>query len=125
MRPSLPFGKNRFVPGEAIIGPMPDPLETAVWFPIYALAMARLVGIAALDTITDAPRTLVTLATDQRRGLSWVGYLINCAWCTGIWVAAPYTAAIAAWHGSPYLGWPVTALAFAQVAGMLSGVGRS
>lgn len=103
---------------------MMDPLELAVWFPIYALAMTRLVGLFALDAITDTPRAAITIVTDQRRFLSWVGYLVNCAWCTGIWVAAPYTAAIAAGHGSPWVGWPVIGLALAQVAGMLQGVGR-
>ncbi len=103
---------------------MPDPVELVCWFPIYALAMTRLVGLFALDAITDAPRTWATIATDQRRGLAWIGYLINCAWCTGIWVSVPFTAAIAVAHGHPMLGWPIMALAFAQVAGMLSGIGR-
>lgn len=103
---------------------MMEPIELAVWFPVYALALTRLVGLAALDEITDAPRTRITLATDQRYGLAWIGYLVNCGWCTGIWVAAPFTAAIAAGHGEPWLGWPVIALALAQVAGMLHGVGR-
>jgi hypothetical protein len=103
---------------------MPEPPELAVWFPIYALAMTRLVGLVALDAITDAPRVAITLATDQRSILSWIGYLVNCAWCTGVWVAVPFTAAVAIGHGSPWLGWPVMALALAQVAGMLSNVGR-
>lgn len=104
---------------------MPDALELVFWFPVYALAVLRITGLIALDEISRPARDAVTVATDQRRWLKPLGYLVQCVWCVGVWVGAAVAAAAAAWHGHPALGWPIMALAFAQLAGMLSGVGRS
>lgn len=101
-----------------------NPLDLAVWFPLWALAATRLVGLAAQDAITETPRDWITTATDGRRGLAWVGYLVQCVWCTGIWVCLPAGYALWAWHGTWPVDGAVIGLALAQAAGMLSGVGR-
>lgn len=104
---------------------MPDALELVFWFPVYALATMRLTGLITLDEISRPIRDAVTVATDQRPRWRWAGYLAQCPWCVSVWVGAGVAAAAWAWHGHAALGWPIMALAFAQVTGMLSGIGRS
>jgi hypothetical protein len=104
---------------------MPPVVELMLWFPVYALATLRITGLITLDEITRPVRDAVTIATDQRPLLKPLGYLVQCPWCVSVWVGAGVAAAAWSWHGHPALGWSIMALAFAQLAGMLSGVGRS
>lgn len=57
--------------------------------------------------------------------LRWVvAKLITCAWCAGLWVSAA-AAPLALFYGSkPWLFIPALALAFGQVVGMISNLGR-
>lgn len=94
------------------------------WLAILALATTRIAGLVALDTILDRPRLAVGEAAVKRRATAWVETLITCMWCVGVWVALAVTVATPGWHGAPVFDWAVIGLALAQVAGMLSGIGR-
>lgn len=94
------------------------------WLFVYALAATRLTRLIAQDAILDRPRTWVTLRTDGTRAEP-LGYLVNCPWCVGVWVAAGLTVAVALFHGSPWLWWPIIGLYLAQVAGMLTTTART
>lgn len=90
-----------------------------MWVGIYTFAAARLVRLVTQDAILDRPREWITMRTDNTRAAP-LGYLVNCAWCVGVWVGAAVAAAFAFGHGSPWIDWPITALYFAQLAGMLT-----
>ena len=94
-------------------------MPTEVWLLVYALAAARLTRLVARDAILDRPREWITARTDNTRA-ALVGYLVNCGWCVGVWVGTAAALALALGHGSPWIEWPIIALAFAQVAGMLT-----
>lgn len=89
------------------------------WLIAYTFAAARLVRLIALDAILDRPREWITLRTDNTRAAA-LGYLVNCLWCVAVWVGAAVAAALAFGHGSPWIDWPIIALYFAQLAGMLT-----
>jgi hypothetical protein len=105
---------------EAVLGNIP----ALGWLAILALATTRIAGLVALDAIFDRPRLAVGEAANRRRGLGWVETLITCMWCVGVWVALAVTLATPGWHGAALFDWAVIGLALAQVAGMLSGIGR-
>lgn len=97
----------------------------AVWaVVVYALAVARVTGLIVADELTEPAREYLRhhLGTT---GLGWfLRGIINCPWCASIWVAA-VAAPIAYWWGAqPWALIPAAALAFSQVAGMVSDVGR-
>ena len=99
-----------------------DPVILAV----YALAVARVTGLVALDTITDDLRdSAIDWLDDRPRTLgAFVAKLITCPWCTGVWVSMAAATLIWFWGGHPFLLIPAMALALAQVVGMISNVGR-
>lgn len=93
---------------------------------VYALAVARVTGLITQDSITeDARDRLVGWLDDRPRTLgSYVAKLVTCPWCTSVWVAAG-TAPLTWWHGAnPWMLVPAVALAFSQVTGMISDMGR-
>lgn len=102
-----------------------DTPSLALWLALYALATTRITGLITQDTITAALRDRATLAAERHRATRPLAELIQCPWCTAVWVAAAITVAAALWHGHPALAWTVLGLALAQVAGMLSSIGRA
>lgn len=101
---------------------MPDPLLLV----IYGLAVARLTGLIVADSITEDLRDGLTAWLDDRPKTlgNYVQILIGCPWCVSIWISA--VAAPLVWfHGeSPFMLIPAIALAFSQVTGMISSLGR-
>lgn len=101
---------------------MPIALSLAV----MTLAVARVTGLIVSDAITEPLRDRVLVWLDDRPATlgSWLAALIQCPWCTGMWVslaAAPF----ACWLlGLSWLFVLPLALAFSQVTGMISGIGR-
>jgi hypothetical protein len=93
---------------------------------IYALAVARVTGLIVSDTITeDARDALIKRLDDRPRTLgAFVIGVIECPWCAGMWVAL--AASPLAWFfgHSPVMLIPAIALAFSQVTGMISNLGR-
>lgn len=110
-----------------------------VWmWVVYALAVARLTGLVALDEITRPIReALVSRLDATRRTHRSLAYLLGgytgeeegdgpdgCPWCLSIWVAAA-TAPVAWWWGDhPAAAVPMIALAVSQLAGMTASIGR-
>lgn len=78
---------------------------------LAVLLAARLTRLITLDTITAPIR-------DRLPGL--LGALVQCAWCTGVWVAVPVGLSWYWWSDQPW--WQVTALigATAWVSGAVS-----
>lgn len=72
---------------------------------------ARLTRLITLDVITDPIR---------RRLTGFFGALVECAWCTGIWVAAPV--GISWWLWADQTWWQVCAVigTVAWIAGAVS-----
>jgi fatty acid desaturase len=92
---------------------------------VYALAVSRLTGLIVADEITRPVRDGLLSRLDERRASHRsLATLISCSWCTGLWVSA-VAAPVAWWWGEhPVFLIPAVALAFSQVTGMLSDVGR-
>lgn len=93
---------------------------------VYALAAARITGLITTDTITDRIRDGIVRRLDSRPATLgvFVAELIQCSWCSGVWVSA-VIAPLAWWWGDhPALLVPALALAMAQVVGMISDLGR-
>ena len=81
----------------------------------WALAVARVSRISAADRITEDIR----IALVHRFGVtSMASYLINCIWCTSIWVAAASMPVAVYMAHSTWSQAVVFALAASQVAGM-------
>lgn len=115
----------------------------ALMFLIYALATARATGLATgTDEITRpyvrgtsnddgemvTPGMVGRINPDElERG--WrhlLGYLLTCQWCASTWLGALVFAPLAYWHGSnPIVYLLCLGLAFSQVVGMTSKLGRS
>jgi hypothetical protein len=93
---------------------------------IYALAVARVTGLIVADSLTEDIRDGILARLDDRpRTLgSYLGTLITCPWCAGMWVALVASPLVWLWGDSPVMLIPALALAFSQVTGMTASVGR-
>lgn len=85
---------------------------------VLALAVARIVVLLVNDKITEPYRAWVQSWSGAD---GWCTYLVNCPWCTGIWVSAPTTALTYVASGNP-LTWSavLTFLAVAFVGSYLA-----
>ncbi len=92
---------------------------------VYALAVARLTGLVASDEVTRPLRDGLLARLDERRAAHrQLATLATCPWCVSVYVGA-VAAPVALWWGeSPVFLIPAVALAFSQVTGMLSDLGR-
>lgn len=111
-------------------------MPLALTYLIWALATARLVGIATGKDEITRPYLRGTETTPGFAGRvnpqdlehGWrhlVAYLATCQWCASIWVGLLVTAPLAYWHGTDWWALlPALGLAFSQVAGMTSNTGR-
>ena len=101
-------------------------LPAAVLLLVYALAVARVTGLITADTITeDARDAIIDRLDDRPRTLgAFVIGVITCPWCTSIWVGLIASPLVWAFGESPVMLMPAVALAFSQVAGMTSNLGR-
>ncbi len=103
----------------------------ALMFAIYALATARLTGIATgADEITR-PYVRVRFTNwinpdDLETG--WrhlLAYLAACMWCASIYLGVLAIAPLSYWYGrEPWLMVPALGLAYSQITGMTSNWGR-
>jgi hypothetical protein len=97
---------------------------------VYALATARLSALATgTDEITAPPVLwLIEKINPAKLEGGWrftAAYGVTCMWCASVWIGLLLVAPIAFWHGSsPWAMVPALGLAFSQVTGLLSGVGR-
>lgn len=93
---------------------------------IYALAVARVTGLIVADAITEPVRDRIVIWLDDTPGSSgaWFATLITCPWCAGMWVSLAAAPLVWFWGTSPVMLVPALALAFSQVAGSLSNLGR-
>lgn len=93
---------------------------------VLALATARITGLITSDDITADLRNRIIYrkgSVDHPRGL--IADLIRCQWCVSIWVAI--VVVTVAWFGHSHISLFLIALvlAFSQITGMLSKLGRS
>lgn len=96
-----------------------------VWaLAVYALATARLSGLVVADEITRLPREWFLAHLDDTKPAQFVASLVTCQWCSSVWLAAVVAPVAWFWGWSPWLLVPAIALAFSEVAGLLSGIGR-
>lgn len=93
---------------------------------IYALAVLRVTGLVVADAITEDARDKVLSWLDDRPQTlgSYVAILITCFWCTSMWVALVAAPLIWFWGDSPVMLVAGLVLAFSQIAGMCSNLGR-
>lgn len=101
-------------------------LPDTVLLIIYALAAARVTGLITLDAITeDARHAVIGWLDDRPKTLgSYLATLIECPWCAGMWIALIGSPMVWFWGHSPVMLIPAIALAFSQVTGMFSNLGR-
>jgi Protein of unknown function (DUF1360) len=104
------------------MGRMTDPVLLLV----YALAIARLTGLVTTDAITEGARDrLIGWLDDRPHTLgSFVSDLITCPWCASVWLAFIASPVVWLWGDHPALVIPALALAFSQLTGMTSNLGR-
>jgi hypothetical protein len=95
---------------------------------VYLLAVARVTGFLTTDRLLENVRyTLIRRwcgsdpEVDCKSG--WP-YLLTCPWCMSIWVAPPAAIIWFYWPTSPWFLIPAMWLAFSQLTGMMSGIGR-
>lgn len=88
------------------------------WLAILTfLAAARITRIITRDSITQPARTWAV----NRLGIdSKPAELLQCDWCTGVWVSILVTGAAWMWGDHWWISWPVTALAGAHIVGWLA-----
>ncbi len=100
-------------------------MPVGVWLAVCALACARISGLIVQDEITRPAREGLLRRLDERRlAHRLAAYLVTCVWCVSIYVGAAVAAVAVLVGPHPVVAVPVAALAFSQVAGMLSGAGR-
>lgn len=93
---------------------------------LYALAVARVTGLIVSDTITEPMRDRLIDWLDNRPHTlgSAIATLITCPWCAGMWIALIASPLVWFFGDSPVMLIPALALAFSQVTGMTSSLGR-
>lgn len=102
-------------------------LSPYVVLALYALAVMRVTGLITADQVTAGIRAKVVIWLMREPRAGWRNellYLVTCAWCVSIYVG---TAAAVLWYTvgtNPVLLVGAIALAFSQLAGMFSDVGR-
>lgn len=88
---------------------------------VCALAVARATALVVADDITQPLRDA---ALRRLHAGSPIAELITCPWCVSMWLAFG-AAPLAWWYGThPAVAIPALALAFSQIAGMVSNIGR-
>ena len=100
--------------------------DPALFLLVFSLAGARVTGLIATDKLTENLRDDFVGWLDSRpRTLgAFLAAMIRCPWCAGMWVALA-EAPLVWWFGDrPWMLVPALALAFSQVTGMISGIGR-
>lgn len=87
-------------------------VDTWLTIALAAGLAARLTRLITLDVITDPIR---------RRMPGWLGALVECSWCTGVWVAVPVGLSWYWWSDQTW--WQVCALigTLAWISGAVSG----
>lgn len=105
---------------------MPDLPPVWLSLAVMALAVARVTGLIVNDSITEPLRDRLLVWLDDRPATlgNALATLIQCPWCTGMWlsfIAAPLTCWVL---GLSWLLVLPLALAFSQVTGMIAGIGR-
>lgn len=93
---------------------------------LYALAVTRVTGLIVADSITESLRDRALAWLDDRPATlgAYIALLISCFWCTSMWVSIFAASLIWLWHDSPVMLIGAIVLAFSQVTGMLSNLGR-
>jgi len=93
---------------------------------IYTLAVSRITGLVVSDSITEPVRDALINWLDDRPATlgSFVAELIQCPWCAGMWVSLVVAPLAWYWGDSPIMLIPALALAFSQVTGAISNLGR-
>lgn len=103
-------------------------MTTPVWLQllVYALAVARMTGLVVADSITEPARDALIGWLDDRPATlgSFIAALIQCPWCAGMWISLAAAPLVWYWGDTPVMLIPAIALAFSQVTGMISSVGR-
>lgn len=101
-------------------------IPVALQLLVYALAVARVTGLITTDTITeDARDTVIGWLDDRPKTLgAYLATLITCPWCAGMWVSLIAAPLVWFFAGSPAMLIPALALAFSQLTGMVSNLGR-
>lgn len=90
----------------------------SVWYTVIAvLACARITRLITRDRLTRAPRMWLV----NRWGIeSLRAYLVQCDWCTGLWVSAAIIPPAYWWGDRPWLHLPLYVLAGAHIVGMIA-----
>lgn len=101
-------------------------IPVALQLLVYALAVARVTGLITTDTITeDARDTVIGWLDDRPKTLgAYLATLITCPWCAGMWVSLIAAPLVWFWGDWPVMLVLALALAFSQVTGMVSNLGR-
>lgn len=101
-------------------------VDPVVLLAVYALAVARFTYLVTLDDLTEGWRdALIGWLDDRPKTLgAFLSKMVTCPWCAGMWISLIASPLVWFWWDHPALVIPAVALAFSQVTGMLSDLGR-
>lgn len=103
-------------------------MVTPVWLQllVYALAVARVTGLVTTDSITESVRDWITVRLDDRPATlgQAISTLITCPWCASVWLSLVAAPLVWFWGDWPVMLMMAIALAFSQLTGMVSNLGR-
>lgn len=97
---------------------------------VYAMATARLTGLATGTDEVFAPQVLwlVKKINPDMLESGWrfkISYMVTCMWCASFWLGLFLLAPIAYWYpAEPWALIPASALAYSWFTGATSGWGR-
>lgn len=94
------------------------PMDDVITLSLAALATARLTRLITKDVIFEGPRTRLIVWMPPK--LDAIAYLIQCAWCTSVYVGAAVAASWWAWGDQRWYTAAVAALAFSHITGWIA-----
>ena len=90
---------------------------------VAGLSNARVTRLVTTDEITRPLREGVLRRLDaEKPGHVRLAYLMECGWCTSVWVAALHVGAALLWLDQVWLWAALSVMALCQITGMLGDV---
>jgi hypothetical protein len=105
-----------------------DKLNDRHWREFRRLAKVEMERIEREPYTTPSPEWEAALGeagrqAEDRKGKSYLEYLLTCPWCVSVWLALPAVIVWWIWPTEPWSLGPAVLLAFSMITGKLSQIG--
>jgi hypothetical protein len=97
---------TRLLVDDLLLNPMHDAIQKRTWRPIDG----------------TKPGDADFAGYEAAKGWKWLGDLLGCSWCTGVWVTAPVFVTAAAWGTESWWTWTAGALTAMYLIGVAAEV---